>query len=299
MRPRRLGRSDLVVRPIGLNAASFAAGCGPADPAEATEVMSLLLETDNVLVDATGVESVIREAVCGRRDRVVLASRPAGGRGPAGIVRAAEASLRGLGTDHLDLCYLDGWRLDRLASAGPLEARVAALAALVEAGKVRHIGLFDVDADQLRRACAVHPVAVVAAGYSLLERTVEAELLPAARSLGVGLAAYRPLGRGALTGPQVRPDESHGRDPTAGLVVRTAQLVAARRSLSVSRLALAWLLSQGDDIVALPATRSVTHLEMNLAAAGLVLSPADRAELNSPAASPASGDEPTTEGRMT
>jgi aryl-alcohol dehydrogenase-like predicted oxidoreductase len=208
---------------------------------------------------------------------------------PASLVRACDVTLRRLGTDHLDVYYLD-----RIDPRVPVEQSVAALAALVAAGKVRHIGLSHVDGAQLRRAHAVHPVATVAAEYSLLERAAEGDLLPAARSLGVSLVAYSPLGRGLLTGAVTSLDQVPARDyrradpwfrPTnfqrARTLTRAVEVLAARCHLSVGRLALAWLLGQGEDIVALPGTRSLTHLEMNLAAADVVLSPQDRAELAS------------------
>jgi aryl-alcohol dehydrogenase-like predicted oxidoreductase len=217
------------------------------------------------------------------------------GRGPATIMRAADTVLRRLGTDHLDLYYLDRFEAS-------LEESVATLARLVEAGKVGHIGLFDVEASQLRRAHAIHPVTVVGAEYSLLERSIETELLLAARSLDVGVVAYRPLGQGVLTGVLTSLNQLSGSDrrrhsprfwpenfSRARAVAGAAERVAARRDLSAGRIALAWLLSRGDDIVALPATGNLTHLEMNLAAADIVLSLADRAELNALVDSSASG----------
>jgi aryl-alcohol dehydrogenase-like predicted oxidoreductase len=297
MRLRRLGGSGLTVAPIGLNAVSFTPGCGAVDRVEAAAVIAELLDHTVALVDVTDltgsgdVAALVGRTVRGRRDEIVLATRcgarytsrgrltAVDGR-PSSVARACDVTLRRLGTDHLDLYYLD-----RVDPHVPLEDSVGALAALVAAGKVRHIGLSHVDSKQLRQAHAIHPVAMVAAEYSLLDRTVEQEVLPTARALGVGLAAYRPLGRGLLTGaltsldqlarddyrradPRFRPEE-FARIRAAAV---EAERIATMRHLSVSRLALTWLQTQGQDIVPVPGTRSLTHLEMNLATAGLRLS---------------------------
>jgi aryl-alcohol dehydrogenase-like predicted oxidoreductase len=316
---RRLGSTDLVTSLIGLNAVSFTAGCGPVDRVEAAAIVTHVLEIAGTLVDATDltgsgdVEVLVGRAVRGRRDNVVLASR-AGARytpqgrltavdaRPARLARACDTTLRRLGTDRVDLYFLD-----RVDPRVPIEESMAALARLVEAGKVRHVGVSHVDAEQLRRAHAVHPVAAVGAEYSLLERDIERNVLPTARALGVGLAAYRPLGRGLLTGSLTSLDQLAGDDyrhadarfqpesfASNRAVVTAAERLATRRHLSVGRLALAWLLAQGSNIVPLPGTRSLTHLEMNLAAAQVRLTPDDRSQLavllNTPAvASPDGG----------
>jgi len=301
---RRLGRSDLLTSPIGFNAVSFTTGCGTVDPAEVSAIVAQLRETALALIDVTDltgsgeVEALFGRAIRGQRDAFVLTSRGGArytvhghlttvdGR-PENVASACDTTLRRLGTDHLDV-YL----LDRVDPHVPIEDSMGALAALVAAGKIRHIGLSHVDAEQLRRAHAVHPVTVVAAEYSLLERSIEAEILPTARELGVGLAAYRPLGRGLLTGRFTSPDqlaegdyrwadprfwpENFGR---VRAVTEAAERLASLRHLSLARLALTWLLAQGDDIVALPGTRNLTHLEMNLAAADVRLTPDEQAQL--------------------
>jgi aryl-alcohol dehydrogenase-like predicted oxidoreductase len=306
MELRRLGGSDLVISPIGLNAVSFTIGCGTVDPVEAAAIVTQLMETTGALIDATDftgsgdVERLVGRVVRGRRDEVVLASR-GGARytehgqlaaidaTPVSVAKACDATLRRLGTDHLDLYYLD-----RVDPRVPFEDSLGALAALVAAGKVRHIGVSHVDADQLRLAHAIHPVSVVAAEYSLLERYVEMEILPTARALGVGLAAYSPLARGLLTGAltsldQLSADDYRHADPRfwpenfarMRAAVAVAERLATQRHLSTGRLALTWLLAQGADIVPLPGTRSLTHLEMNLAAADITLPPDDHAQLAS------------------
>jgi aryl-alcohol dehydrogenase-like predicted oxidoreductase len=207
----------LAVAPIGLNAASFTTGCGAVDSVEAAAIVSQLRDTAAALIDATDltgsgdVETLVGRAVRGHRDAVVLASRGGArytvhGRltavdaRPANMATACDTTLRRLGTDHIDLYYLD-----RVDPRVPLEDSMGAMAALVSAGKVRHIGVSHVDAAQLRRAHAVHEVTVVSAAYSLLDRRAEEEILPTARALGVGLAAYRPLGGGLLTGSFAAP----------------------------------------------------------------------------------------------
>jgi aryl-alcohol dehydrogenase-like predicted oxidoreductase len=306
MQLRRLGSSDLLISPIGLNAVSFTPGCGPVDTTEAAAVIAQLLGHPTAMIDVTDLTgsgelaALVGRSVHRRRDEVVLAARSGArytthGRltavdaRPSSLARVCNTTLRWLGTDHLDLFYLD--RIDRRV---PIEDSVGALAALVAAGKVRHIGLSHVDAAQLGRACAIHPVAMVAAEYSLLERNVEREILPTARALGVGLAAYRPLGRGLLTGAlmsldQLAEGDYRRADPRfwpenfgrVRAVAMQAERLATRRHLGVGRLALSWLLTQGPDIVPLPGTRSLTHLEMNLAAAELRLSVDEHIQLSS------------------
>ena len=190
--------------------------------------------------------------------------------------------------DHIDLYYLA--RVDPLV---PLEDSVAALAGLVTAGKVRHIGLSEVDADQLRRAHAVHPIAALADRYSLLDRRIERGTLAAARALGVGVVARSPLAHGLLTGrirstDQLPPDDYRRDHPAfapealarSGSVVRAAQVLAADKDVSLGRLALAWLLAQGEDIVPVPGTRSRLHLETDIAAIEVGLSTEERARLS-------------------
>lgn len=305
MQPRRIAATGLATAPIGLNAMSFTEGCGDAlDQATADEVVGQLLDTGSTLIDATDltgsgqVESMVGRALRGRRRAAVLASRGGGrytstGRlvgidaRPQTVTRSCDATLRRLGTDYLDLYFLD-----RTDPRVPLEESVQAVADLVAAGKVRHVGVAHVTAAQLRRAHAVHPVSVVATEYSLLGRCVELEVLPTARELGIGLAAYRPLCGGLLTGRLDSPDQLGDRayqhaDPRfwpgnfhrARRVVAAAQQLATQHQVGVSRLALAWLLAQGGDIVPIAGTRDPTHLEMNLAAALVRLDARDRARL--------------------
>lgn len=302
MRLRDLGGAGLVTSAIGLNCLSFISGCGPADRDEAVAIVAHAVDSGVSLIDATDhtghgyVEELVGGVVHDRRDEVVLAWRGGVRRTPRGalisvdgspeqLTRECDTALRRLRTDHLDLFHLA-----QVDPATPIEESVKALGDLVSAGKVRHVGLVDVTPDQLRQAHAVHPITVVAGEYSLLWRDLEVELIPAARSLGVGVAAYSPLGHGLLTGGAAArlADDDYRRDhphfqpePYARgqRLVREIQRIAAGHNLSVSRLALAWLLAQRPDVVPMPGTRNLTHLEMNVAAVDIALTAVDVAML--------------------
>ncbi|MGN0111286.1 MAG: aldo/keto reductase, partial [Cellulosimicrobium funkei] len=233
------------------------------------------------------------------RDEIVLASKfglpPAGGHpdgrpvdGRPEYVRAAvDASLRRLGTDRLDLYYLH-----RVDPQVPIEDTVGALAELVEAGKVRGIGLSEPSAATVRRAHAVHPVTAVQSEYSLWTRDPEDEVLPTLRELGVGFVPFSPLGRGILTGTVDATDgfaeddvrRAHARyageafEHNRGLV-RSLEQLAAEHGVTTAQLALAWLLAQGDDVVPIPGTKRVAYLEQNVAAAAVELTPDDVATI--------------------
>lgn len=206
---------------------------------------------------------------------------------PEHIVQAVEASLSRLGIECIDLLYQH-----RVDPAVPIEDVVGAMAGLVRAGKVRHLGLSEVSAATLRRAHAVHPIAAVQSEYSLWSRDVEAEVLPACRALGIGFVPYSPLGRGFLTGQltssaALAPDDYRHSLPrfqpramaaNAALVAELQRLAAARGA-TAAQLALAWLLAQGTDIVPIPGARSVAHLEENVAAAQIKLSESELAAI--------------------
>ncbi|KAB2344503.1 aldo/keto reductase [Actinomadura rudentiformis] len=298
MQVRKLGDAGLASSVIGLGTLALTGRSGPVDDAASVDTIRFALDIGVTLIDAaTGCEAeraerLVGRAVAGRRDEAMIAvgggSRPdAGGRRrrldgtPEHLRRSCEASLARLGVDHIDLYYLDG-----VDPGVPLEDSMGELAELVAAGKVRHVGMSGASADQLRRAHAVHPVAALAAEYSLWERRVEAECLPAARERGIAVFACRPLGRGFLTGrirsaDQLSADDIRHDDPRfwpenlpANLdLLRAAEEIAAQRDLGLPRLAIAWLLGRGDDITPVPSTRDRVHLEMNSAAAGVRLTP--------------------------
>jgi len=281
---------------------SYAYGNAAArDPAEALATLEAAVEQGITHFDTAEVygpwrnEELLGRLLPGRRERLVIASkfgfkiaddgRIAGLDGtPANARLACDGSLKRLGTDYLDLYYLH-----RLDPAVPIEESVGAMAGLVRAGKVRYIGLSEVSASTLRRAVAVHPVASLQTEYSLWERDVEREVLPACRELGVGLVAYCPLGRGFLTGAAERAEdyaaEGDSRaayprfqagnfDHNQSLAAALTRL-AARKGCTPAQLALAWLLAQGPDIVPIPGTRRRVHLAENVAAATLALRSCD------------------------
>ncbi|TDC72041.1 aldo/keto reductase [Actinomadura sp. GC306] len=285
---------------IGLGTLALTGRYGPVDDAAGIETIRFALDIGVPLIDAAAgagaerAERLAGRAVAGRRDEAVIAAcggvrRSPGGREtrldgtPEHLRRSCDASLERLGTDHIDVYYLAG-----VDPRVPVEESMGALAGLVASGKVRRVGLSGVSAEQLRRAHAVHPVGALAAEYSLWERRVEAECLPAARERGIAVFACRPLGRGFLTGrvhsagrlaegdarrddPRFRPENL-----SANLrLLQAAEEVAAHRDLGLARLALAWLLCRGDDITPVPSTRDRLHLEMNAAAAGIRLTAAE------------------------
>jgi aryl-alcohol dehydrogenase-like predicted oxidoreductase len=292
MQLRTFEGTGLVTSAIGLNCLSFTTGCATIDPDEAEAILARLPDIGVTFVDASDfttdgdVEVMVGNAVRDRRDELLLASRGGARWAPSGAVRgidgspdalrsACDRTLRRMGVDHLDVYYLSC-----VDPAVPLADSVGALAGLIGAGKIRYIGLSGVTADELRRAAAVHPVAMVSAEYSLMQRDIESGLLGAAGELGAGLAAYSPLARGLLAGwptsldqlavddyrhadQRFRPETfAHNRSLIAAI-----EGLAADQDLSVCRLALAWLLARDTSIVAMPGTRSLTHLELDVSAA--------------------------------
>jgi aryl-alcohol dehydrogenase-like predicted oxidoreductase len=202
--------------------------------------------------------------------------------GPANIATAVDGSLRRLGVDHIDLLYQH-----RVDPETPIEETVGALAELVTAGKVRHIGLSEAGADTIRRAHAVHPVTAVQSEYSLWTRDPEERVLPVLRELGIGFVAYSPLGRGFLTGAIRSRDQLDETDFRASnprfaedtfdhnlRLVEEVEAIAREAGATPAQVAIAWLLTRGDDIVPIPGTKRVTRLEENVAADAVVLAPA-------------------------
>ncbi|MGI5455118.1 aldo/keto reductase [Streptomyces sp. CA-249302] len=304
VRTRTLGRG-LTVSAVGLGCLGLSGGYGEAPEAGSVALLRRAVDEGVTLLDTAdfygggACEELVGRAVAGRRDEVVLATRggvrsavPGGppsvtdGR-PAYLRQACEASLRRLGTDRVDLYYLA-----RVDPEVPVEESVGALAELVAEGKVRHLGLSEAGAGQLRRAHAVHPLSALESEYSLWERHVEDEILPAARALGIGFVAHSPLGRGFLTGTLDSADRLGARDIrrnhprfSAGNLARNRALLgaveetAARYEVTTGQLVLAWLLSRGPDVVPIPGTRSEAHLLLNIGAAGLELTADESARL--------------------
>ncbi|MGH9228096.1 MAG: aldo/keto reductase [Acidimicrobiales bacterium] len=304
--PRRaLGRSGLTVSAQGLGCMGMSFAYGTTDAVEATATIHRALELGITLLDTADIygfgenEQLVGKAIAGRRDDVVLATKfgifidpegrdVRGVRGdPEYVHQACDASLGRLGVDHIDLYYQH-----RPDTEVPIEDTVGAIAELVVAGKVRHLGLSEASADTVRRAAAVHPIAALQTEWSLFSRDIEAEIVPVCRELGIGLVPYSPLGRGLLTGTVSSLDELQGDDfrrtqPRfqGDNLERNLELVAVVREIAGIRdatpgqVALAWLQARGDDVVPIPGTKRRRYLEENVAALELELSAEDVARL--------------------
>jgi aryl-alcohol dehydrogenase-like predicted oxidoreductase len=301
MRTRTLGQG-LVVSEQGLGCMGMSAFYGQSgDDAESIATIHRALELGITFLDTAemygrGVnEELVGRAIKGRRDDFVVATKFIGAfsdRRPDGrpeTIRAAiEGSLERLGTDHVDLYYQH--RVDPLT---PIEETVGAMAELVTAGKVRHLGLSEASAETIRRAHAVHPIAALQSEYSIWTRDPEGDILDTLRSLGIGLVAYSPLGRGFLAGRFTSPDELdeddfrrnnprfQGENLERNMkLAERVQQIAQTKEATPAQIAIAWVLSRGDDVVPIPGTRRRTYLEQNAAASEIELTTQDLAELD-------------------
>jgi aryl-alcohol dehydrogenase-like predicted oxidoreductase len=308
MHQRTLGEQGLVTSAIGLGTMgmTMAYGAGDEDGGIATirrahDLGVTFIDTAELYGGGTGSnEKLVGRAVDGFRDDMVLAtkfgfvlprqqgsSREFDSR-PAHIREVTENSLRYLGTDHIDVLYQH-----RVDPDVPVEDVAGAVKGLIEEGKVRFFGLSEAGPDVIRRAHAVQPVSVLQTEYSIFERAVEAEVLPVIRELGIGFVAYSPLGRGFLTSA-VKPASEYPKDDMRswderwqpGNYERNAEAIgrltelAAGQGITVTQLALAWLLAQGSDIVPIPGTRRPERLAENAAAAGVELSASELARID-------------------
>jgi aryl-alcohol dehydrogenase-like predicted oxidoreductase len=302
---RTLGSSGLVVSSQGLGCMGMSEFYGPGDETESVATIHRALDLGVTFLDTADMygpylnEELVGRAIAGRRDEVVLATKfgivrtgdPAvrSIRGDAAYVReACEASLRRLGVDHIDLYY------QHRSDAGvPIEETVGAMAELVADGKVRYLGLSEAAPQTLRRASAVHPISALQSEWSLWSRDIEADVVPTARELGIGIVAYSPLGRGFLTGQITTPDDFPEGDFRTFLprftgdnfahnlaLVDTVRELAVAKGCTAGQFALAWVLSRGDDVVPIPGTKRRTYLEENVAATDVVLDAADRAAID-------------------
>ncbi len=301
---RTLGRSGLTVSAQGLGCMGMSQSYGAADEAESIATIHRALDLGVCFLDTADVygdghnEELVGRAIAGRRDDVVLATKFSLSRKPAGGMRtdgrpeyvrsSCEASLRRLGTEHIDLYYQH-----RVDPTVPIEDTVGAMAELVQAGKVGHLGLSEASAATLERAVAVHPVAALQSEWSLWTRDLEAEVLATARRLGIGIVPFSPLGRGFLTGALTSPDDFadddfrrtsprfQGANFTRNLeLVAEVRRIAADKGATAGQLALAWVLAQGADVVPIPGTKRRSYLAENVAACFVELTEADLRQLD-------------------
>ncbi len=298
---RALGRAGLTVATIGLGCMSLSGVYGEAEDATSEDLIRAAIDRGVDHLDSSDMygwghnETVVGRAIKGRRDRVVLATKfgqtqnPGGPNGVNGrpdyVIAACEASLKRLGEDVIDLYYQH-----RVDPNVPVEDTVGAMAKLVEQGKVRFLGLSEARPERIRRAHAVHPIAAVQTEYSLLYRTEAEETRRTTRELGIGFVAYAPLGRGFLTG--VIRDfadvdgrrAAHPRFQEANFAANRAlvakiEALAAAKGCTPAQITLAWLLAQGEDVVAIPGTRYLTRLEENLGGLNVHLDAAEVAAM--------------------
>jgi aryl-alcohol dehydrogenase-like predicted oxidoreductase len=306
MKTRKLGSEGLEVSELGLGCMGMSEFYGRTDEGEAIATIQRALELGVTFIDTADMygpftnEKLVGRAIAGHRDDVMLATKFGNVRGPNGerlgirgdreyVLSACDASLERLGVDHIDLYYQH-----RVDSGTPIEETVGAMAELVEAGKVRYLGLSEAGPATIRRAHAVHPITALQTEYSLWSRDPEDAILPTLRELGIGFVAYSPLGRGLLSGAirtldDLDEDDFRRSNPRfqGASFERNLELadavhaIAQRKGVTPSQLALAWVLSRGEDVVPIPGTKRRRHLEENVGAAEVDLTGAELERIES------------------
>ena len=300
MDTRTLGTQGLEVSELGLGCMGMSEFYGTGDDDESIATIHRAIELGITFLDTADMygpftnEKLVGRAIQGRRDEVVLATKFGNERKEDGtrlgvngkpeyVRKACDASLSRLGVDHIDLYYQH-----RVDPDTPIEETWGTMAELVEAGKVRYLGISEAAADTIRRAHAVHPISALQTEYSLWSRDVEDEILPTVRELEIGFVAYSPLGRGFLTGQILRfenlPEDDFRRvsprfqgenfEKNLGLVEKVKE-IANEKDVTPGQLALAWLRHQGEDIVPIPGTKRRKYLEENAAAVEVTLTEED------------------------
>lgn len=316
---RALGKSGLNVSVIGLGCMSMSGVYGDSDDAQSTAVIRQALDRGFNFIDTADIygnghnEELVGRAIKDRRAEVVLATKfgnvlhkgTVDGR-PEYVAQACEASLKRLGIDTIDLYYQH-----RVDPTVPIEDTVGAMAKLVQAGKVRALGLSEAHPETIKRAHKVHPIAAVQTEYSLLYRSEAEETLKATRPLGISFVAYSPLGRGILTG-SVKSANEIGKDDRRGIhpryqgenftrnrkLVDQIEAIAAEKKCTAGQLVLAWLLAQGSDIIPIPGTKRKERLDENIGALEVKLSAADIARISAVIPAGAAAGERYPEGMM-
>ena len=296
MQTRKLGNQGLTVSEIGLGCMGMSEFYGTPDEDESIATIHRAVELGVTFIDTADMygpftnEKLVGKAIADRRDQVTLATKFGNEREEDGtrlgvngkpdyVRKACDASLQRLGVDHIDLYYQH-----RVDTNTPVEETWGAMKELVDAGKVRHLGISEAAPESIRKAHSVHPITALQTEYSLWSRDVEDEILPTVRELGIGFVAYSPLGRGFLTG-QIQnfediPEGDYRRnsprfqgenfDKNLELVEKVRE-IAEEKGVAPSQLALAWLLAQGEDIVPIPGTKRREYLEENAGATEIEL----------------------------
>jgi aryl-alcohol dehydrogenase-like predicted oxidoreductase len=297
---RKLGKEGLEVSAEGLGCMGMSEFYGQSDEGEAIATIHRALELGVNFLDTADMygpftnEKLVGRAIADRRDQVVVATKFGNERGPDGerigingkpeyVLKACDASLERLGIDTIDLYYQH--RVDQTV---PIEETVGAMKELVDAGKVRYLGLSEASPDTIRRAHEVHPISALQTEYSLWTRDPEEEILPTVRKLGIGFVPYSPLGRGFLTrrfqSPEDLPDDDfrkhnprfQGENFKRNMeLVDRVEEIAREKGVKPGQLALAWVLAQGEDIVPIPGTKRREYLEENVAAVEIELTEDD------------------------
>jgi aryl-alcohol dehydrogenase-like predicted oxidoreductase len=320
---RNLGDEGLVVSELGLGCMGMSEFYGTGDEDESVATIRRALELGITFLDTADMygpftnEKLVGRAIEGRRDEVVLATKFGNVRGENGerlgisgdpdyVSKACDASLGRLGVDHIDLYYQH-----RVDPETPVEETWGAMKELVEAGKVRFLGISEAAPETIRRAHSVHPVSALQTEYSIWSRDVEDEILPTARELGIGFVPYSPLGRGFLTGRITSPEDFEEDDfrrnaprfqgenfqKNLDLVDRVRE-IAQEKDVTAGQLALAWLLYQGEDVVPIPGTKRREYLEENAAAADVELTGEDLRRIEEVAPAGAAAGERYDEAGM-
>lgn len=305
MKYQKLGHSNLEISVMGLGCMGMSEFYGAGQEADSIVTIHRAIELGVNFLDTADMygpwtnEVLVGKAIADRRDKVVLATKFGAVRNEEGdflgvsgqpdyVRSACDASLKRLGVDYIDLYYQH-----RVDPNVPIEETVGAMAELVQAGKIRHLGLSEAEPDIIRRAQAVHPISAIQTEYSLWSREPEQEILPTVRELGISFVAYSPLGRGFLTG-QIKRFEDLAEDDwrrsnprfqganfakNLALVERINE-IAEDKNVTPAQLALAWVQAQGEDIFTIPGTKHTAYLEQNLGALDVKLSEADLARID-------------------